>query len=74
MLKNITRLEHKIGERIFHLMVDQDSPVNEVKDALTHFIGFCVQVEQSAAKAKEEQEKSSCSESCSDIKEEPKPE
>lgn len=51
MLKNITSLTHKIGERIYHLFCDQDSPITEVKESLSQFMGFAVQVENAALEA-----------------------
>ena len=45
MLKNITRIEHKIGDRLYHLTCDQDSPISEVKDALCQFMGQVTQIE-----------------------------
>ena len=45
MIKNITRIEHKIGDRLFHLLCDQDSPVAEVKEALSQFMAYVVQIE-----------------------------
>ncbi len=44
MLKNITRLEHKIGERVYHFLCDADSPLTEVKEALTEFTWFAANV------------------------------
>ncbi len=45
MLKNISRLEHAIGDRLFHLTCDQDSPLHEVKDAVLEFLKFICRVE-----------------------------
>jgi len=53
MLKNLARLEHKVGDRVYHLLCDNDSPIVEVKDALTQFLGYAVQVEKMAAEAKQ---------------------
>jgi hypothetical protein len=44
MIKSITRLEHKIGDRIYHFFCDHDSPVGEVHDALTKFKSHVVSV------------------------------
>ena len=48
MLKMIARLEHKIGERVFHLHCDPDSPLHELKDALSHLMAHVVNVEKQA--------------------------
>ena len=45
MLKNISRLEHKIGERIYHLTCDADSPLGEVKETLFEFLKFVGRIE-----------------------------
>ena len=67
MLKNLAKLEVKIGERIFQMLVDQDSPLNEVKEAMFQFQKYLGQVEdalnaQAAKKAEEEKEKQAQSE------------
>lgn len=57
MLKTLARLEHKVGERVYHLLCDHDAPINEVKDALSHFLAFAVEIEKKAlenAKSKED--------------------
>lgn len=45
MLKNISRFECKVGERVYQLLCDMDSPVNEVKLALCYFIKCLGQIE-----------------------------
>ncbi len=40
MLKNITRLEHEIGEKSYHFLCDMDSPLNEVREALCQFLKY----------------------------------
>lgn len=45
MLKNISQLEHKIGDKVYHLFCDQDSPLDHVKEALFQFLKFVGQVE-----------------------------
>ena len=50
MLKNLTRLEHKIGDKVYHMYCDMDSPLHEVKDALCTWMGHVAQIE-AAAKA-----------------------
>lgn len=54
MLKNLARLEHKIGDRVFHFFCDNDSPVNEAKEAMFQFLKYLGSIED-AAKAHEEQ-------------------
>lgn len=56
MIKNITRLEQVIADKIYHFTCDPDSPIEHVKYALNAFIAFAVQVEIQIKK--EEQEKS----------------
>ena len=53
MLKTIARLEHKIGERIYHMLCDADSPLGEVKEALCRFMAHISMIEDAAAKAAE---------------------
>jgi hypothetical protein len=48
MLKNTCSLIHQIGDRVFHLIVDADSPLNEVKDALLEFIKYVGKIEDAA--------------------------
>lgn len=45
MIKQLTQLEHKIGDRVFHFVCDPNSPITEVKDALLQFIKLACQVE-----------------------------
>lgn len=42
MIKNITSLQVKIGERLYKLFCDVDSPIGEVHDALCQMKGFIV--------------------------------
>jgi hypothetical protein len=67
MLKNVTQLEHKVGERVFHLLCDPSSPLNEVKEALCAFLKYVGNIEdnvaaQQAAKNKHEKESESLEE------------
>lgn len=48
MLKNISQLEHKIGDRVYHLLADSNSPLNEVKEALFEFVKFVGKLEDNA--------------------------
>ncbi len=66
MLKNLSRLEHKIGDRIYHFFCDVDAPIFEVKDVLLHFLKYSIDVEEAhivAAQSKEELSKALPSES-----------
>lgn len=45
MLKNLSGLEYKGAQKIYHFMCDQDSPLNEIKDALFHFTKYVGQIE-----------------------------
>lgn len=43
MLKQLSTLEHKIGDRIYQLHVSSDSPLGELHTALSHMMGYVVQ-------------------------------
>jgi hypothetical protein len=45
MLKTIARLEHKIGDKVYHLLCDSDSPISDVKEAISQFMGHVIGVE-----------------------------
>jgi hypothetical protein len=51
MFKALARLEYKIGDKLYHLTCDHDSPLSEVKEALTQFLGHCVSAERAALDA-----------------------
>ncbi len=68
MLKNITRLEHKVGERLYHFTCDPDSPLSHVKECLFQFLKYVGQLEDQA-KANQPQVETPAS---SEEKEEPK--
>ncbi len=64
MLKNLTQLEHKIGDKIFHFVCDLDTQLPMVKDALFAFTKMVGAIEdnikaqqEAQAKAKEEADK-----------------
>lgn len=66
MLKNISRLEVIIADKIYHLTCDTDSPLAHVKEAVLKFLYYVNSIEeQVAAQQKAEAEKSK------DIVEEP---
>jgi len=56
MLKNLARLEHKVGDRVYHLLCDNDSPITEVKEAITQFLGYVVHIEKMAAESQKSAE------------------
>ena len=49
----INSLIHKIEDRAVHLIVDPNSPLPEIKDALIKFMAYISQVEE-ASKAQEQ--------------------
>jgi len=53
MLKNISKLEIKIGEKTYQFLCDMDCPLHEVKESLFQFIKYVGQIED---KIKEQQE------------------
>lgn len=54
MIKQKTIIEVKIGDRIYELSCNGDSPLGELHDALMQMKGFCV--ERMVQAQKEEQE------------------
>lgn len=57
MIKNICRLEYKIEERLFHLLCDNDAPINQVKEACCQFIKYAGQIEDAVKSNQQEAEK-----------------
>lgn len=61
MIKNITRLEYKAGDRVYHFLCECDSPTGEVHDALSAFKSKVVEImnkaEQDEAEAKKAKDK-----------------
>lgn len=57
MLKNISQLEVKIEDRIYHFLCENDSPITHVKEALFQFVKFAGQIEDAAKSAQNEAEK-----------------
>lgn len=43
MIKNVTSLEHKIGERTYQFNCDPNSPLGEIHDALIIMRNFILQ-------------------------------
>ena len=45
MLRNISQLDCKVGEKLYSLLCDQDSPLEHVKGALFEFLKYIGKVE-----------------------------
>jgi hypothetical protein len=62
ILKNITKLEIEIAGKMYHLLCDQDSPIEHVKESLFQFLKYVGQIEdaikQQAQKSAEEKKES----------------
>jgi ferredoxin len=43
MIKNLTELEIKIGERIYKFLCAMDAPLGEVHDAMNQMKGFVIE-------------------------------
>lgn len=56
MLTNVSKLEHKIGDRVYQLFCDPMSPTSELKEALFEFVKFVGKVEDAV---KEQQNQNS---------------
>ncbi len=48
MIQNVTKLEVKVGEKIYQFLCDQDSPITGVKEALIQFMSYSVNIERQA--------------------------
>ena len=59
MLKSVSKLEIKIGEKVYQLLLDSDSPLEHVKECLFQFQKFVGQIEDNikAQQAQQQQEK-----------------
>lgn len=57
MLKNISRLEIKVGEKDYHFNCDHDSPLQDVKAALEEFLKYVVTLEEGVRASQEALEK-----------------
>ena len=53
MLKNISKLELQISNRVYSFLLDNDSPLEHIKEALFQFQKFVGQVEDQMKVAKE---------------------
>jgi len=58
MIKQITQLEHVIGDRVYNFACNPQSPINEVREALYKFLGYVDAIEKQIA----EQEKQKAAE------------
>lgn len=54
MLKNISKLEIQVGEKIYQLFCDMDSPLEHVKEALFQFQKYVGQIEDAIKKQQEQ--------------------
>jgi hypothetical protein len=52
MFKSIVKLEHKIGDRVYSFVCDNDSPLGEAHDALAKFKAHVVDLINKAEPAK----------------------
>jgi hypothetical protein len=43
MIKNLSRIEIAVGERVYHFLCEVDAPIGEVHDALMQMKGFVIQ-------------------------------
>lgn len=62
MLKNISRLEFLVNNKVYHILCDMDSPILDLKEVLFQALKYVGQIEdtvkaQQEQKAKEEAEK-----------------
>ena len=53
MLKNITQLTVQVGEKVYHLLCDNDSPIAHVKEAIFEFTKSVAQIEQNIKDAQQ---------------------
>ena len=78
MLKNLSSLQHVIGDKVYHFMCDSSSPLNEVEDALVKFLQYVGSIKQQV-QAQQAAQQPPVEEPVSDVAaepvaEEPKPE
>lgn len=60
MIKNIATLEVKIGERIYKLLCDIDSPLGEVHDSLSQMKNYVIERINAAHKAAQDSQCDNC--------------
>lgn len=56
MLKNIIKLECKIGEKMYQLLCDNDSPLEHLKEVLFQFQKYVGQIEDNIKAQREKLE------------------
>lgn len=62
MLKNISKLQCKVGEKDYNLLCDNDSPLEHVKEAILQFLKY-VQLVEDQVKEQIEAQKSATEQS-----------
>jgi hypothetical protein len=56
MLKNLSKLELEIGNKMYQLLCENDSPIEHVKEALFQFQKYIGQIEDQVKATKKAQE------------------
>ena len=51
MLSQLSKLEYKIADKVYHFMCDQDAPLEHVKECLFQFSKYIGQVEDTIKQA-----------------------
>lgn len=78
MLKNISQLEYKIGDKVYHLLCDNDSPLEHVIEAANQFLKFVLNVQDQVKAAQDQKAKEELAKQAvvpeSKVEEMPKPE
>lgn len=46
MLTTLAKLEAKIGDKLYHFLLDTDAQIQDAKQALYQFLGYINQVEE----------------------------
>lgn len=54
MLKNLSKLEVVIEDKVYQFICDHDAQIHHVKDALSQFIAYAVQFEEAVKKHMED--------------------
>lgn len=58
MLKNIVKLEVQIGEKLYHLFCDTDSPIAHVKEAIFQLTKIVADIEENILSAQKKEPES----------------
>lgn len=53
MLKNISKFEFQVGEKVYQFFCDVDAPIDHAKIAITQFYNYLLKIEESAKKVEE---------------------